>query len=301
YSSIDREAAVTYRQPFFMISDLSLAASAFLRFEVETNYTVQRIGASGRLGYRVNRNIQSRFSVTAEHDDFSDFDEGTLIPELGRNFINPSRLIFADAVVTYDDTDSLFRPSRGYRANAAYQLGLPILTGDYGYHRLTVQVVRYFEVREGWVLATKVLPGAIFTYGGDAARVPLFQRLFAGGASSVRGFERRQLGPKDDPATFGQSRDPEPIGGNGLFQSSIELRFPIRGNWRGAAFVDAGNVWDDAGDISPGDLEYTPGAGVRYTTPVGPVRLDLAWRMSGDERDDHLPAWVFHISIGEAF
>ncbi len=301
YSQIDREGAVTYRQPSFLASDLSLSSTAFLRFEVEPNYTVERLGASVRVGYRISRFIQSRVSVTAERDDFSDFDQGVLIPELGRNFINPSRLVYTDAVATFDNTDSLFRPSRGYRASAAYQAGLPIVGGDYAYHRLTFEVTHYRQVRDGWVVAMKVLPGAIFTYGGDKARVPLFQRLFAGGASSVRGFERRQLGPKDEPGAFGQERDPEPIGGRGLFETSAEIRFPIRGNWRGAAFVDAGNVWEEPGDVSPGDLKYAPGAGVRYTTPVGPVRLDVAWRLSDDEEDEHLPKWVFHISIGNAY
>lgn len=301
YSRIDREGAVTYRQPFFLFPDLSLAASAFLRFEVETNYTVERVGASTRLGYRVSRWINTRFVLTAERDDFSDFDEGVLIPELGREFINPSRLVNADAVATFDNTDSLFQPTRGYRGNLAYQVGLPVAGADYAYHKVTFEATHYVRVREGWVVAMKVLPGAIFTYGGDDARVPLFQRLFAGGASSVRGYERRQLGPKDDPAAFGQTRDPEPIGGEGLLEASMELRFPIRGNWRGAAFLDAGNVWRDVGDVSPDDLKYTPGMGVRYTTPVGPVRLDVAWRTSSDDEEEHLPTWVFHISIGNAY
>lgn len=301
YSRIDREGAVTYRQPSFLLSDVSLSATAFLRFEIETNYTVERIGTSTRVGYRLNRNIQSRFGFNAERVDFSEFDAGVLIPEFGREFVNPSRLVYAEAVATFDNTDSLFGPSRGYRANLGYQAGLPVVGADYAYHRVTFEVTHYRRVREGWVLALKVLPGAIFTYGGENARVPLFQRLFAGGATSVRGYERRQLGPKDDPEAFGQERDPEPVGGRGLFESTVELRFPIRGNWRGAAFVDAGNVWDDPGDVSPGDLKYAPGAGVRYTTPVGPVRLDVAWRMSDDEEDAHLPSWAFHISIGNAF
>ena len=148
-------------------------------------------------------------------------------------------------------------------------------------------------------MAAKVLPGIISTFGGEQARVPLFQRLFAGGSTSVRGYERRHLGPKDNPAMFGQDRDPEPIGGNALFETGVELRFPIRGNFRGTAFVDAGNVWDDQGDIALDDLRYTPGLGIRYVTPIGPVRLDAARRMSDDE--PNLARWVFHISIGDAY
>jgi outer membrane protein assembly complex protein YaeT len=300
YSGLERRAAASYRQPTFLVPDLDSSVTGFLRFDTEDNYTVERLGASGRLGYRVSRRIQTSASLTVERADFSNFDEGVLIPELGRDFINPSRLMNADFRTTYDGTDSLFMPSRGFRAELAYQVGLPIASFDYGYHKVAILFAAYREVREGWVVAAKVLPGAISTFGGEQARVPLFQRLFAGGSTSVRGYERRQLGPKDDPAASGQTRNPEPIGGNALFETSLELRFPIRGNFRGAAFVDVGNAWSEPGDLALGDLRYTPGIGVRYVTPIGPIRLDAARRTSGEE-EEFLPEWVFHISIGNAF
>jgi outer membrane protein assembly complex protein YaeT len=299
YSQLEREAAVTYRQPTFLLPQLNFLTTGFLRFETEPNYTVERVGATVRLGHRLSRRWQARAGMTAERDEFSEFDEGVLIPELGREFINPSRLIYSEAGISFDGTDSLFQPTRGSLVNLAHQVGLPFLGGEYGYQRTTLLVTRYVEVREGWVLAGKLLPGVIFGYGGEDDRVPLFQRLFAGGASSVRGYERRQLGPKDDPRSFGQERNPEPVGGRALLEASLELRFPLRGNLTGAAFVDAGNVWRDPDQLSFGDLKYTPGAGVRYRTPVGPIRLDVAHRTSSDE--EFLPKWVFHISIGSSF
>jgi outer membrane protein insertion porin family len=299
YSQLEREAAVTYRQPAFLVPQANFLATAFLRFEIEPNFTVERVGATVRSGYRLARRWQARVGLTAERDQFSEFDEGVLIPELGREFINPSRLIYADGGISFDGTDSLFQPARGSLINLSHQVGLPYLGGEYGYLRTTLLVTRYLEVRDGWVLAGKLLPGVIFGYGGENDRVPLFQRLFAGGANSVRGYERRQLGPKDDPKSFGQDRDPEPIGGRALLEASVEMRFPLRGSLSGAVFVDAGNVWSDPDQMSLSDLKYAPGAGVRYRTPVGPIRLDVARRTSTDE--GFLPKWVFHISIGSAF
>jgi outer membrane protein insertion porin family len=304
-SQLEREGALTYRQPSFLLPDLSFQGTTFLRFEIERNYTVERLGSTARWAYTFSPRTQARISTTWERDDFSEIDEGVLIPELGRDFINPSKLFFVDLSLSHDTTDSLFRPSRGYRAAGAYQVAMPILTTDYAYHKFTTLITHYRQIRQGWVLAMKLLPGAIFTYSGDPeaggrGRVPLFQRLFAGGANSVRGYERRQLGPKDDPERFGQSREPEPIGGNGLLEASVELRFPLRGRLGGAAFVDGGNVWEKAGDISPGDLKYTPGVGVRYDTIVGPIRLDVARRLASDV-NPNLPRWVLHISIGNAF
>ncbi len=307
YSQLEREGAVTYRQPFFLIPDLSFQGTGFLRFEIEKNYTVERLGSTARWAYTFSPRTQARFSTTWERDDFSSFDVGVLVPELGRQFIDPSRLFYTDMSLSHDTTDSLFRPTSGYKAVGTYTLAMPILTTDYSYHKFTMLLTHYRSVRQGWVMAFKFLPGAIFTYGGDpdvdpanTGRVPLFQRLFAGGANSIRGYERRELGPKDDPARFGQDRDPEPIGGRGLLELSAELRFPIRGKFRGAAFVDAGNVWTNPGDISFGDIKYTPGMGLRYETIVGPLRVDVARRMDEDV-NPNLPRWVFHISIGNAF
>lgn len=306
FSRLEREAVATYRQPTFLVPSLALAVSTFLRFETEDNYTVERLGTSTRVTYRLGRRVTLGGGVSAERAEFSNFDRGVLVPELGRDFIDPSRLLAVDLGLTYDSTDSLFTPTRGSRARVAYQVGIPIASFDYAYNKLSVEITRYTELRPGWIVAGKILPGAIFTYTGDPdteggeGRVPLFQRLFAGGSTSVRGYQRRELGPKDDPQAFGQTRDPEPIGGSGLLETSVELRFPLTGNLRGAAFVDAGNVWADPSQISLTDLEYTPGAGLRYVTPVGPVRFDIARRMAPDD-GLNLPRWVFHISIGEAY
>jgi outer membrane protein assembly complex protein YaeT len=299
YSQLEREAAVTYRQPTIFVPEMDFLATVFLRFEIEPNFTVERLGATVRSNYRVSRRWQGRVGLTSERDEFSEFDAGVLIPELGREFINPSRLLYADAGLFFDNTDSLFQPSRGSLISLQHQLGVPWLGGEYAYNKTTLLVTRYLEIKDGWVVAGKILPGVIFGYGGENDRVPLFQRLFAGGANSVRGYERRQLGPKDNPAAFGQERDPEPVGGRALFETSIELRFPISGNLSGAMFVDAGNVWSDPDEMSFGDLKYTPGGGIRYRTPVGPIRLDVARKTASDE--GFLPNWVFHISIGPAF
>ncbi len=136
------------------------------------------------------------------------------------------------------------------------------------------------------------------------------KRFFAGGANSVRGYAQNQLGPqvvsvdledlifpvgdRPDPvcgpgevADLSCDADPlgegrfffRPAGGANLMEGSAELRFPVwQPHLRGAAFVDFGQVWDTSTDTSFGDVVVTPGIGVRYSTPIGPVRVDLAYR-----------------------
>ncbi len=136
------------------------------------------------------------------------------------------------------------------------------------------------------------------------------KRFFAGGANSVRGYAQNQLGPRIvsieleellfpvggrdeavcspeevaglecDATPLGAGRFvPRPAGGSNLLEGNVELRFPIWGSLlRGAAFVDFGQVWGDGVGNGLDDLVWTPGLGVRYSTPVGPVRFDVAYR-----------------------
>jgi outer membrane protein insertion porin family len=118
--------------------------------------------------------------------------------------------------------------------------------------------------------------------------IPPEERFYSGGEASVRGWKRSQLGPKDQLG--------DPLGGKSLLEGSCELRFPFADRWSGVAFLDFGNVWIDSMAQKLNDLRYAAGAGVRFRTPVGPLRLDVA-RPIFDEDN----AWVLHFSVGHAF
>jgi hypothetical protein len=77
---------------------------------------------------------------------------------------------------------------------------------------------------------------------------------------------------------------PSPTGGTRLLEGSLEVRFPLGGPfWEGATFVDFGQVWAEDATPSLGDLEFTPGVGIRYFSPIGPIRVDLGYRVRGAE------------------
>jgi outer membrane protein insertion porin family len=131
---------------------------------------------------------------------------------------------------------------------------------------------------------------------GSADAVPLPERFFAGGSVSNRGFPENQAGPRDigTPAgPGGTATQPTgfPLGGNAVFLSNIELGFPLLGdNIGGVLFEDAGNVYSSVSDVSfrfhqngPQDFNYmvhAAGFGIRYKTPIGPVRVDLAYSIN---------------------
>ena len=304
YSSRRRGGTASLTQPNVLVDDLSATATGFFGEELEDSYDVRRLGGTARITHEISGDLRSYYGLNIERDDFLRVDEDVQGEILGPNFINPSTLSYVEFGLLLDDTDDLFSPTRGMTAHLDYHLANTVLTGDYQYHRLTLLVTKYVEVRDGWVLAFKVLPGVLEPYGsvatdGDSAVVaPLFERLFSGGSTSVRGYQRRRLGPLAGEDCENNFDDCDPIGGEALLEGSAELRFPLFGNFRGVAFVDAGNVWLDRGDVSLSELRYTPGVGVRYATPIGPVRFDVGFKTNGD---DPGPGMVLHFSIGNAF
>jgi translocation and assembly module TamA len=115
----------------------------------------------------------------------------------------------------------------------------------------------------------------------DFGDFPTSLRFFAGGDNSVRGFDFEELGPRDE--------DNDNVGGKHLVVGSVEYEHRVFGNWSVAAFTDFGNAYDDFSE----DLAYSVGAGLRWLSPIGPVRLDLAVPISESDSSFRL-----HINIG---
>jgi outer membrane protein insertion porin family len=119
-----------------------------------------------------------------------------------------------------------------------------------------------------------------------------------GGATTIRGWGRYELSPL--------SASGLPIGGNSLLAFSAEARAVLRGNFGGVAFIDGGNVWADSLGFKLNDLRYAVGPGLRYQTPVGPVRFDVGYQLNPlptllVDGQPQRRRWRIHFSIGQAF
>jgi outer membrane translocation and assembly module TamA len=140
------------------------------------------------------------------------------------------------------------------------------------------------------VFATRLLLGLAEPTGESTDLLPN-KRFYAGGASSMRGFARRKLGPLDATGA--------PIGGEAKLEASVELRFPMFWRIQGTAFADAGQVWLTRNDVTADNIEVAVGPGLWFATPVGPIRTDLGYRLT--YHDTSQSRWAFHFSIGPAF
>ena len=187
----------------------------------------------------------------------------------------------------------LFAPSRGTYSSMELDFSsLGAGGGGFQYLKLTLEARRYSELYTWMVLASRLRLGVVNALKDEFnASIPPEDRLYAGGSSSVRGWGRLLLGPRDDTNT--------PSGGNSLFEGSLESRLAVWKNFGAAAFVDFGNVWPRPSDFELLDLYYSAGWGLRYATPIGPVRLDFAWKLNQQPFD--AGKFEFHLSIGQTF
>ena len=150
---------------------------------------------------------------------------------------------------------------------------------------------------ERLVIANRVQIGAINAAGNDQTQVPFSKKYFLGGATSIRGWGRYEVSPLGGSGS--------PIGGNSMLAFSSEARLSVNRSLGLVAFLDGGNVWADW-DFHLNDLRYAIGPGLRYQTPVGPIRLDFGYQLNPIpgllvNGEPQPRPWRVHFSIGQAF
>ncbi len=177
-----------------------------------------------------------------------------------------------------------------------------VLGGDFRFQEMTGEIRAYRSVSESIVLAAHARAGAISAGSDRDTSVPFFKRYFLGGATSLRGWGRFEVAPL--------TPDGLPIGGYSMLETSAEVRLTpnLKGAFGVVAFVDAGNVWNQSWRVYFNDLRSDAGVGLRYRTPVGPLRFDLAYQLKPIQdlvvlggAPGAYRRWRFHFSIGQAF
>ncbi|MEA3037024.1 MAG: translocation and assembly module TamA, partial [Sphingomonadales bacterium] len=191
------------------------------------------------------------------------------------------------AVLSYDGSDDLLDPTRGFRLSFRFSPELSLHAGAFGYSRAQLDASFYQPVTERVVLAGRTRLGTIIGASRDA--IAPSRRFYAGGGGSVRGYGYQRLGPRDPVFD-------DPIGGRSLAEFAIEARVRF-GNWGIVPFLDAGNIYTSPlPDVS--SLRFGAGLGVRYHTRFGPIRVDVGTPLSPRKGDSRIAVYV---SLGQAF
>jgi len=236
----------------------------------------------------INHEILERSTVSLQYeysvDETFDVEPGAIIsPEdQGRANISSVR-----ALLVLDFRDDPFNPKKGLYASGVGELASELLGSQVDYWSLTGQTSFYLPVVRRNSLALSARAGVILPYG-ISSEVPIQKRFFAGGRTTVRGFEQDTLGPI--------GADGAPIGGEFQLILNAEMRVPLLYGLLSAAFVDAGSVWMKNPSTYGFDLRETAGLSLRYITPVGPISVDYGWKL--DRRPgESAGEWSFTIGM----
>jgi outer membrane protein insertion porin family len=203
------------------------------------------------------------------------------------NFFNPTDGALTDASASY--SYSLGREDNGERNHISY------LTFIAAWRRF--QPVRWnlFKRREQMTLATRLKAGVI-TEIGLTKDIPISDLFFAGGATTVRGYDEQLLGPTTLDA---DGYKDQAIGGKLIFLANAEIRIPIFWLIVGELFLDVGNVWREVRDFQPKEIKFATGVGLVVLTPLGPIRFDYGIKLNPDSIDRQRNA--FHFGLYFAF
>ncbi|WOK37500.1 autotransporter assembly complex protein TamA [Sphingomonas sp. C3-2] len=187
---------------------------------------------------------------------------------------------------TWDTSDSLLDPTRGFRLSAKISPEGSLGSGGQIYGRGLFEATGYYPVAENIVLAGRARVGTIM--GAERAQIAPSRRFYGGGGGSVRGFGYQELGPKDPEA--------RPIGGRSLVETAAEVRYRF-GNYGVVGFIDGGQVYTDSMPQFS-DWRFGVGIGGRFYTNFGPMRLDIATPINRKPGESRVSVYI---SIGQAF
>lgn len=297
---------LSFTEPWLFDYPISFGFDAYRRqhkrdSDVGYGYDEKITGGDLRFGKEISEYLSSNLMYKIEEIDISNITDNAtndLKQEYGKNKV--SSIIPG---LTFDSRDNVFDPRKGDYLNGSLQWAGGPLGGDKDFWKFFGRASHYFPMPLNSVLEVRGRVGLAAAYG-DSERLPIYERFFAGGAYTIRGYEERSLGPVD-PA----SKDP--LGGNSMAIGNFEYTYPLFSFLKMAAFYDVGNVWLKLGDIGSskdannvketGGLKSGFGLGLRIKTPIGPIMLDYGIPLNKAPGEDDKTSGRFHFSASHGF
>jgi outer membrane protein assembly complex protein YaeT len=301
---------VLYEDPYFFDTDFSFKnRAAALTFDYD-GYSKFELGDRVELSRKLAKHYEAGIVFAARHVEITT----ASIPQrfLGNTSYFVDSLGFTH---TLDFRESPLVAPRGFIANNTFDVATKGLGSDVELIRTTIRLAYFIpfgpKTLTPGVAADQALPPlrrwidqsslALGARGGlvhslnhsgpdEPTTIPIDERFFNGGATTVRSFGERDLGPHDPKGN--------PIGGEFYTIFNVEYSFPIYGELQGAAFFDAGDLLPTSEEPGVDDMRYGLGLGLRYRLPIGPIRLDYGWNPDRQPGEDF---GAFHFSFGFAF
>lgn len=267
---------VNFVEPnLFGFLPISLGVSGFLYDRRYQDWDEQRLGGRVALGYRVTPELSLSAGITGQQVEISR-PRVTGIPELD-SVVGENELYTPEFKLTHDNRDSPFQPTEGHFFEFSYEPNF----GDYDFGRFDIENRNYLLLAERADGSGKQTISLTTRLGFSGEETPIFENYFAGGYSTMRGFDFRGANPVVDGVQ---------VGGRFQWLNTVEYMFPITADdaFRGVAFVDFGTVERDI-DVTEENFRVAPGLGLRVAIPMlgpAPLAFDFAYPVAQADTDE---------------
>jgi len=295
FGSMSESYELNFTNPYVFDSPYSFGFDAYKRQhereeDVGYGYNIDTRGGSLRLAREFNDMFKLGVAYRFERVKISDIVEDAtqeLKDEEGENDL--STLEFN---ASWDSRDNVFNPTTGQFFTQTLQYTGGAMGGDKNFIKLLSRYSVFFPVINKSVLELRLRAGWSDPFS-NTQKVPIYERFFAGGANTIRGYHERKIGPIDTVTE-------DPIGGEAMFIGNIEYTYPLTDFLKVASFFDSGDVWKEKEDFFSGGLMSSVGIGLRVKTPLGPINLDYGWPLDLEPGEDGKEG-RFHFSISRGF
>lgn len=279
----ERDVRGFFRSPYFLSKKINTEFFTFINRSLKPSFTVDRIGFTFQQQVELSQSYILSYNYTFErHHIFNRSLRDELV------FESTNNVGTLNIALTRDTRDDILNASRGMFLSQSVGYAPKLLGSDVKFVRYFGQIFAFKNLSNFLIYASGLRIGFVKELGHEL--VPS-ERFFAGGGTTIRGFERDEIGPKNP---FNGLTE----GGNAVFIINQELRFPIYKRLSGVVFTDLGNIYRRISDFDPFHVRKAAGFGLRFNTPFALIRFD--WGFKLDRRPSESLSEVF-FSIGQAF
>lgn len=301
--SVNTVYSLSYTNPYYTIDGISLGYDLYRRdvdsssLDNVSEYETSTTGAGVRFGLPINERDFISLGLSYEQTSLTTTETSGVQYDFVQEFGEDNDTVRLDTSWSRDTRNSALFPTKGLFQRAAAEVGTPL--GSLQYYKLSFQHQQFFPLSKSFTLMLNAEAG--IGDGLSGKPLPFFKNFYAGGTSSVRGFENGTLGPKD--------ANEDALGGDTRVIGNAELFFPLPGlkddqSLRMSAFIDAGAAFgprDRDGlyeKFAFEDLRYSAGVAILWVSPLGPLKFSLAQPLvekDGDKTE------VFQFTLGNVF
>ncbi len=281
---IRQRSSISFSEPWTLNTRWRTDLSVFGELRQEPAYHTETVGGQLTVGRKLGLRTTVSLSYRLENTNLLQIELTEPIDDLD------PRVRSLTLSLSHDTRDNLFDPSVGWYSNWSNEIAGSFLKGSSTFAKSVLTLKRFFPLGRQAVIGSALEIGWM-DFFGESVDIPISERFYTGGPTSLRGFGYQMVGPRDSNG--------EPLGGQiKLVWNLMELRRSIYRMVGGAVFVEIGNVWPTPEDVRISDLRANLGTGLRVNSPLGVLRLDCG--VNVDRRTDE-PRTRLFFSMGQAF